>query len=96
MGGKGATFIWPLCREPDELSDVGVVGIGFDAAFRAFPMTYIQLLASRWQALAEEIFARADRVHDADIREKLRGIAARYVRLVQRAEDQSGRWKVQR
>jgi len=59
-------------------------------------MTYIQLLASRWQALAEEIFARADRVHDADIRDKLRGIAARYERLVQRAEDQSGQWKVQR
>ena len=59
-------------------------------------MTYIQLLASRWQALAEEIFARADRVHDADIREKLRGIAGRYERLVQRAEDQSGRWKAQR
>jgi hypothetical protein len=59
-------------------------------------MTYIQLLASRWRVLAKEIFARADRVHDADIREKLLGIAARYERLVQRAEDQSGRWKVQR
>jgi len=54
------------------------------------------MLASRWRALAEETFARADRVHDADIREKLRGIAARYERLVQRVEDQSGRRKVQR
>ena len=66
-------------------------------SFRAFPMTYnFRMLASRWRALAEETFARADRVHDADIREKLRGIAARYERLVQRVEDQSGRRKVQR
>jgi hypothetical protein len=46
-------------------------------------------LASRWRALAEEIFARADRVHDADIRDKIRRIAAGYERLAQRVEDQS-------
>jgi hypothetical protein len=47
-----------------------------------------RLLASRFLALAEEIFARADRVHDADIREKIRAIAAGYERLAQLVEDQ--------
>jgi hypothetical protein len=47
-------------------------------------------LASRWRLLAEETFARADRVHDADIREKICRIAARYERLAQQVEDQSG------
>ena len=49
-----------------------------------------RLLASRFLALAEEIFARADRVHDADIREKICAIAAGYERLAQLVEDQSG------
>jgi hypothetical protein len=49
-----------------------------------------RLLASRLLALAEEIFARADRVHDADIREKIRAIAAGYERMAQLVEDQSG------
>ena len=49
-----------------------------------------RLLASRLLALAEEIFARADRVHDADIREKICAIAAGYERLAQLVEDQSG------
>jgi hypothetical protein len=53
-------------------------------------MTDNRLLASRWRVLAEEIFARADRVHDADIQEKIRGIAAGYERLAQRVEDGSG------
>jgi hypothetical protein len=48
-----------------------------------------RLLASRFLALAEEIFARADRVHDADIREKIRAIAAGYERMAQLVEDQS-------
>ena len=47
-----------------------------------------RLQASRFLALAEEIFARADRVHDADIREKIRAIAAGYERLAQLVEDQ--------
>ena len=46
-------------------------------------------LANRWRVLAEEIFARADRVHDADIRDKIRRIAVGYERLAQRVEDQS-------
>jgi len=49
-----------------------------------------RLLASRFLALAEEIFARADRVHDADIREKIRAIGAGYERMAQLVEDQSG------
>jgi hypothetical protein len=49
-----------------------------------------RLLASRWRVLAKDIFARADRVHDADIREKIRAIAAGYVRLAQRVEEQCG------
>ena len=48
-----------------------------------------RLLASRFLALAEEIFARADRVHDADIREKICAIAAGYERLAQLVEDES-------
>src|SRR5260370_36730510 len=47
------------------------------------------LLASRLLALAEDIFARADRVHDADIREKICAIGARYERLAQLVEDES-------
>src|SRR5258708_36925317 len=47
-----------------------------------------RLLASRFLALAEEIFARADRVHDAVIREKICAIAAGYERLAQLVEDQ--------
>jgi hypothetical protein len=48
-----------------------------------------RLLASRFLALAEEIFARADRVRDADIREKICAIAAGYERLAQLVEDES-------
>jgi hypothetical protein len=52
-------------------------------------MTYGRLQASRWRALAEESFARADRVRDADIRDKICRIAAGYERLAQRVEDLS-------
>ncbi len=48
-----------------------------------------RLLASRLVALAEEIFARANRVHDADIREKIHAIAAGYERLAQLVGNQS-------
>jgi hypothetical protein len=48
-------------------------------------------LASHYRALAEEILERAGRVHDADIGNKIRGIAAGYERLAQRVEDQSVR-----
>jgi len=45
-----------------------------------------RLLASDFRVRAEDIFARAERVRDADIREKMRGIAVGYEKMAQRVE----------
>jgi hypothetical protein len=45
-----------------------------------------RLLASEFRVRAEDIFARAERVRDADIREKMRGIAVGYEKMAQRVE----------
>ena len=45
-----------------------------------------RLLAGDFRARAEDIFARAERVRDADIREKMRGIAVGYEKMAQRVE----------
>ena len=47
---------------------------------------YFRLLAGHFRARAEDIFARAERVRDADIREKMRGIAVGYEKMAQRVE----------
>jgi hypothetical protein len=47
---------------------------------------YFRLLASDFRVRAEDIFARAERVRDADIREKMRGIAVGYEKMAQRVE----------
>ncbi len=43
-------------------------------------------LAMELRARAEEISARAETFHDADVREKMRGIAAGCQKLAQRLE----------
>jgi hypothetical protein len=45
-----------------------------------------RLFASDFRARAEDIFARAERVRDADIREKMHGIAVGYEKMAQRVE----------
>jgi hypothetical protein len=45
-----------------------------------------RLLASDFRLRAEDIFARAERMRDADIREKMRGIAVGYEKMAQRVE----------
>jgi hypothetical protein len=49
-----------------------------------------RLLASGFRARAEEIMARAEHMHDADVRLKLHEIAEGYERLAQRVEEESG------
>jgi hypothetical protein len=45
-----------------------------------------RLLASDFRVRAEGIFALAESVRDADIREKMRGIAVGYDKMAQRVE----------
>jgi hypothetical protein len=60
---------------------------GIDVGLELSAMTDIfRLLASDFRARAEDIFARAERVRDADIREKMRGIAVGYEKMAQRVE----------
>jgi hypothetical protein len=77
-----------LRRELDVLSDIGVVyWRGIDAGLEPSAMTdYFRLLARDFRVRAEDIFARAERVRDADIREKMRGIAVGYEKMAQRVE----------
>jgi len=48
-------------------------------------------LVSGWRAYAEELLLRAMTVHDADVRLKLREIAASYERLARRIEQREPR-----
>jgi hypothetical protein len=60
---------------------------GIDAGLEPSAMTdNFRLLASDFRVRAEDIFARAERVRDADIREKMRGIAVGYEKMAQRVE----------
>jgi hypothetical protein len=62
-------------------------GARINAGLEPSAMTDIfRLLASDFRARAEDIFARAERVRDADIREKMRGIAVGYEKMAQRVE----------
>ena len=47
-------------------------------------------LAMELRARAEEMSGRAETFHDADIRQKLRGIAAGYEKLARRLEQHAG------
>jgi hypothetical protein len=75
----------------------------FDPSFRALtfgpqliqkvaPMPDANLLslARDFRARAEEILARAETMHDADTRWKMREVAAGYEKLAQRVEQRSG------
>jgi hypothetical protein len=53
------------------------------------PDPQLLLLAMDLRARAKEVLARAETFHDADARQKLRGIAAGYERLAQHIEQRS-------
>jgi hypothetical protein len=50
------------------------------------PDAQLLALASDLRARAEEVLTRAETFHDAGAREKMRGIAASYVKLAERLE----------
>jgi hypothetical protein len=51
----------------------------------------IRLLVIRWRARAQELLAEAETMHDAEARQTMREIAAKYERLAQQIEQQAGR-----
>ena len=59
---------------------------GFFAGGFAVSDQLLLSLAMELRARAEEMSARAETFHDADVRQKLRGIAAGYENLAQRLE----------
>ena len=48
------------------------------------------LLVSRWRARAQEILAQAETMSDAEARQTMREIAAKYERLALQVEQQTG------
>ena len=54
------------------------------------PDTDLLSLARDFRARAEEILTRAETMHDADTRQKMREVAAGYEKLAHRVERQSG------
>jgi hypothetical protein len=57
----------------------------------AAPDPELLLLVSRWRARAQEVLAQAETMRDADARQTMREIAARYERLAQQVEQQAGK-----
>jgi hypothetical protein len=55
------------------------------------PDPELLLLVSRWRARAQEVLAQAETMRDAEARQMMREIAARYEKLAQRVEQQAGR-----
>jgi hypothetical protein len=55
------------------------------------PDPELLLLVSRWRARAQEVLAQAETMRDAEARQTMREIAARYESLAQRVEQQAGR-----
>jgi hypothetical protein len=55
------------------------------------PDPELLLLVSRWRARAQEILAQAETMRDAEARQTMREIAARYEKLAQRVEQRTGR-----
>ena len=55
------------------------------------PDPELLLLVSRWRARAQEALAQAETMRDAEARQMMREIAARYEKLAQRVEQQAGR-----
>ena len=54
------------------------------------PHAKLLSLARDFRARAEEILTRAEAMHDADTRQKMREVATGYEKLAQRVEQQSG------
>jgi len=55
------------------------------------PDPELLLLVSRWRARAQEVLAQAETMRDAEARQMMQEIAARYERLAQQVEQQTGR-----
>ena len=55
------------------------------------PDPELLLLVSRWRARAQEVLAQAETMRDAEARQMMQEIAARYERLAQQVEQQAGR-----
>ena len=55
------------------------------------PDPELLLLVSRWRARAQEVLAQAETMRDADARQTMREIAARYESLAQRVEQRAGK-----
>jgi hypothetical protein len=53
------------------------------------PDAELALLVSRWRARAQEILAQAETMSDAEARQTMQEIAARYEKLAQRVEQQT-------
>ncbi len=49
------------------------------------------MLVGRWRARAQEVLAQAETMRDAEARQMMQEIAARYERLAQQVEQQTGR-----
>ena len=49
------------------------------------------MLVGRWRARAQEVLAQAETMRDAEARQKMIAVAARYERLAQQVEQQTGR-----
>jgi len=49
------------------------------------------MLVGRWRARAQELLAQAETMRDAEARQMMQEIAARYERLAQQVEQQTGR-----
>jgi hypothetical protein len=55
------------------------------------PDAQLLLLVSRWRARAQEILAQAETMSNAEARQTMREIAAKYERLAQQIEQRVGR-----
>jgi hypothetical protein len=55
------------------------------------PNSELLLLVSRWRARAQEVLAQAETMRDAEARQTMREIAARYESLAQQVEQQAGK-----
>ena len=61
-----------------------------DSKGALMPDANLLSLARDFRARAEEILARAETMHDADTRQKMREVAAGYEKLAHRVERRSG------
>jgi len=83
---------WPIHSEPLAFIPCGVVMEPTKSEGRhVTPDPELLLLVSRWRARAQEVLAQAETMRDAGAQQTMREIAARYERLAQQVEQQTGR-----